>query len=265
MMKFRIVLLLITAGLFVASANAVELVVNGDYEADVVADGGTMDGVPSGWMPHQSYGTRGMLWNPTGTGTAASSFPYTGVTGNIWMPMSTANGGAKMIEQMWDVNLQPGMKVTLEGDMGYAITDPPFASNSGWGGVHLYAIKDVTFVDTARVNGSWSNETSPTYQTHYAIAGEYSWTTKGTGLPYKTSYDGSMVHYKFTWQVDGSGPVTLWHGTKVADYVGLDLAILLLGYGDAGFDNVSVKVIPEPATLSLLALGLGFVIDARGN
>ena len=276
MMKFRI-LLLITVGLLVASANAdpqgfyytgsdaprgVDLVVNGGFEADVVADGTWAEIVPSGWVAHQAYGTKGAVWNPLGDGTGASDFPYTGVTGNVFMGGPDSGGYTKAIEQAWDAQLQVGETVILEADVGFAITDPPFAADSGWCGLHFYVIRDVTFVDTSRIGGSWSNETHPAYQTHYGMAGEYSWSA-GAQLPWKTTYDGSMVHVKYEWTVLADDPITLWGGTALPNKAGLDIAILTLSYGDTALDNVTVTIVPEPATLSLLALGLGFVIRRK--
>jgi hypothetical protein len=266
MMKFRIVLLLITTGLLVATANAAsprntELVVNGGFEADIVADGTWLEAVPSGWYRGQYEGTKGAIWNPTGAGTGAADFPYTGVSGNVAMAGTKDAGYCKSLIQMWDVDLNVGETIVLEADAGFAITDPPFGADSGSLGAHIYVIRDVTYVDTSRVNGSWSNETSPVFQTMYRVAGEYSWSA-GSILPQPGS-DGSMIHFKYTYDILLNDPITLWGGTALPNKAGLDVSILMLGYGDTAFDNVSVKIIPEPATLSLLALGLGFVIRRK--
>jgi hypothetical protein len=121
MMKFRIVLLLITAGLFVTSADAAdmygELIVNGGFEADYVADGTWLEAVPSGWLKYQWNGTKGAIWNPAGTGTGAGDYPGTGVNGNIFMAGPLNSGYTKQLVQMWDVNISVGDKVTLTAIM----------------------------------------------------------------------------------------------------------------------------------------------------
>lgn len=225
------------------------LLVNPSFEDDVLADG-TMTGqyvYPQGWTDGDPLGIRSpkrdvRVWNPTGDGTGADFFPDSGIPGgeNVSYHIEGQYGPALAQVVSLGAPLQAGDAFDFSFYYGAPNVDPTGLTSTLNAKYSVYALASGT--GNPFVVGNYVE-----------VDSKWTW---GSGDAFMSPIAGSEGRFKYLETVvdipDGS------------DAIGFEyLMVYLIGYNGACFDEVSLDVVPEPATLGLLLAGAAFVARKR--